>query len=348
MDRLPAQCPRCGSPAPSAGQACRQCAAAGGVSVLAPGSDPAPLLARANLLRMRGQWTEAADLCVDILRLQPANATAHSLLGDLYQDQGRAEEARYWYQVALELNPQSDADRAKLRRAEEMLEARQQRAEWEDVIQGRKQPLATKLLVRESLQRVAAVAGAAVCGMILVLAVLGSIEHPASGPDDDPFPFAPSAPRIAASATDTPLETALLKLLKQSSGGTSVPIRVSVNPRALSATIRFFVPFGVRARHEPAEFRVLVMREGYRMARAVKEASDAAHELPELLKNVDVEAVGPRPGGVPGVAGAPELIFSATLPRTEMAAEAERLRPEELVQFFSEKSTPLWAPELAQ
>ena len=35
------------------------------------------LLTQANLYRMRGQFTEAIDCCVAVLRVQSANATAH-------------------------------------------------------------------------------------------------------------------------------------------------------------------------------------------------------------------------------------------------------------------------------
>src|SRR6185436_19541655 len=95
--------------------------------------------------------------------------------------------------------------RAKLNRAEEALEARQQRAQWAAVIEGRSQPVATTLLVRESLQRVGAIAGAALCGIILVMATLVSVsERTAAGGEDPSGPY----PRLrttlpAAVAADT-------------------------------------------------------------------------------------------------------------------------------------------------
>src|SRR5947209_13813277 len=98
-------CSQCGERLAAPGAPCRGCAAGAG-----RGGDPGPMLARANLFRMRGQWAEAADLCVEVLRADPTNANAHSLLGDIYQDQGSAEEARHWYHLALELNPASEAD----------------------------------------------------------------------------------------------------------------------------------------------------------------------------------------------------------------------------------------------
>lgn len=76
------------------------------------------LLAAANLMRMRGQWKDAEARCVEVIRADPNNQHAHSLLGDIYRDQGQFEEARQWYQMALDLNPKNDADRVKLAEVE--------------------------------------------------------------------------------------------------------------------------------------------------------------------------------------------------------------------------------------
>lgn len=76
-------------------------------------------LAEANLLRMRARWPEAEARCIDILRADPNNVHAHSLLGDIYRDQGRNEEAAQWYRLALDLNPSSAADIAKLSQIEQ-------------------------------------------------------------------------------------------------------------------------------------------------------------------------------------------------------------------------------------
>ncbi len=74
------------------------------------------LLAQANLLRVRGQWDEAAEKCMAALRLAPDSASANSLLGDIYENQGRYDDAALWYRMALDANPDSPADRLKLDR----------------------------------------------------------------------------------------------------------------------------------------------------------------------------------------------------------------------------------------
>ena len=79
------------------------------------------LLAQANLLRMRGQWPDAIEKCMDVMTLAPDNASAQSLLGDIYDNQGHIDDAIQWYRMALDVNPHSPADQLKLGR---LLEAK--------------------------------------------------------------------------------------------------------------------------------------------------------------------------------------------------------------------------------
>ncbi len=76
-----------------------------------------PLLAQANLLRIRTQWHEAVETCVRVLRIHPGNADAHSLLGDIHRDQGMIDDAIQWYRMAADLRP-SGPDVEKLERLE--------------------------------------------------------------------------------------------------------------------------------------------------------------------------------------------------------------------------------------
>ncbi len=80
------------------------------------------LLAQANLLRMRGCWEDAVQSCMAALRLSPRSHSAQSLLGDIYENQGRYDDAIQWYRMALDINPDSPADRIKLDRLLHMQE----------------------------------------------------------------------------------------------------------------------------------------------------------------------------------------------------------------------------------
>ena len=72
------------------------------------------LLAQGNLLRIRGCWDESVESCMAALRLAPESSSAQSLLGDIYENQGRYDDAAQWYRMALDVNPNSPADRMKL------------------------------------------------------------------------------------------------------------------------------------------------------------------------------------------------------------------------------------------
>lgn len=82
-----------------------------------------PGLAQANLARIRGQWDEAVEACVRVLRSDPGNADAHALLGDIYRDQGALDDAIQWYRMASDLRP-SGPDVAKLQALEKERERR--------------------------------------------------------------------------------------------------------------------------------------------------------------------------------------------------------------------------------
>ncbi len=65
-------------------------------------------------MRLRGQYDEAIGDCMRILGLDPADAGAHSLLGDIYHAEGNDREALGWYKLAVQMNPANLSDRKKL------------------------------------------------------------------------------------------------------------------------------------------------------------------------------------------------------------------------------------------
>lgn len=110
------KCSACAATLPDDAAFCSSCGTEVGKADRAPVQDATEVaLAAANLLRVRGRYEDAEKRCVEVLRSDPNNVHAHSLLGDIYRDQGKLEEAAEWYQMALDLDPNSRADREKLR-----------------------------------------------------------------------------------------------------------------------------------------------------------------------------------------------------------------------------------------
>lgn len=124
-------CPQCGSALPDGVSLCPECGApsvqARSNHLLQPlDSDISVPLAEANLLRLRRNYDLATAKCVEVLRKYPNNACAHSLLGDVYRDQGAYSEALAWYKLAAQLDPTGAADRQKIEQVEAQLASQQE------------------------------------------------------------------------------------------------------------------------------------------------------------------------------------------------------------------------------
>lgn len=72
------------------------------------------LLQNAMLAYARGNLREAASLARRVLRLQRHNAQAYEILGDVYRQERRGEEAIAMFTCALQCNPRSASAQSKL------------------------------------------------------------------------------------------------------------------------------------------------------------------------------------------------------------------------------------------
>ncbi len=77
------------------------------------------LLSRANLLRVRGQPEAAIEACAEALRLDPLSGDASALLADIYESQGRLDDALQWYGMAVDNAPENPSYREHLKRLAE-------------------------------------------------------------------------------------------------------------------------------------------------------------------------------------------------------------------------------------
>lgn len=109
------ECAKCGAAVATGQSMCEACGAPlRHNSAAVPREEIAGLLAEATLLRTWGQYEEAINVGIRIVRLDAGSFPAHTLLGDLYRDQGNYREALGWYKLAVQLDPANEVVRRKL------------------------------------------------------------------------------------------------------------------------------------------------------------------------------------------------------------------------------------------
>jgi len=142
------------------------------------------VLAQANLFRVRGNWDDAVERCMAAMKIDPDNVSVLSLLGDIYENQGKLTEAMQWYRLALDKNPESPADQMKLKstltmmehiavaQAPELLAAKA--ASWSDAQEAVERPLSFNQNVLNITLRVAAYGLAAAFAIVVGYALTTS------------------------------------------------------------------------------------------------------------------------------------------------------------------------------
>jgi len=109
------ECAQCGAQVPAGRKSCATCGTpVARTEIVATPEGVEAMLAEANLFRSRGQFEEAISACMRILQRDANHAAAHSLIADIYRDQGNYREALNWFKLAVELNPDNEADKRKL------------------------------------------------------------------------------------------------------------------------------------------------------------------------------------------------------------------------------------------
>jgi hypothetical protein len=333
-----------------------------------------PLLARANLLRMRGQWDEAVAVCTQALLRAPRSATAHSLLGDIYDAQDKHEDSRQWYRMAVEIDPANAADRAKLDRVVAVQRAQlrtleiaaaslpssepggDRTLEWFDRIfpPGRPDSVG-RLMLALSLSVVAIIA---LCASFIYVYVTPHHDRPAAASADPLLPAPPvimtptiadtgpaersAAPAPQAKPSAAPVEPLADLRAKLSAdlaaGGAQV---AGINSAVGAGLALDLVALPLNA--EPAEhLRERVIRLCGVAARTV--ALTASSPVDHLLLRVTLAGAPAPPGAPPAVGG---IIFSAAAPlkafrNFEIAdlTQSDLLSRFEFVQWYGPAAIP--------
>jgi len=341
-------CPKCFAEIPDTSAFCMECGSRIREDTTDPlyaeGSDREvyPELARANLLRMQGKYEEAIEVCRRIMGRFPSNETVHALLGDIYADQGKLEDAIQWYELLIELAPTNVHYNAKLHNLRAMRAA--QVAPPPPVPEPEAKPAKPKVLAY-------ALFGALVLILIGASFVAGARMHamrqaaaepvkPAQGAIAPPTPS--NAPRIPppASVAEPPApapapapapsagfagmsgaEADLAAKLSQRLNG--APVWCAFDPAANRWQARVRIQSGVLN-------RVRVLQEAVALARAF-------YELYPNSPSISVGVIAPNP------AGGDMLIFSGELPPQAAAVDPATLT-DESAQAFMQQIRGWWNP----
>lgn len=148
------------------------------------------LLERAFAAFEAGETTDARLACQSALALRGESSAAHSLLGLIYEREGKIEEAIRQFEQVLALNPDSDADRAHLER-----------------LQARARSHGSRLPAWLGRQRAPLLAGGLTAAVVLVAGLwmaAGALRPPAR----EPAAVAPSNLRTARGAPGAVAPTA--------------------------------------------------------------------------------------------------------------------------------------------
>lgn len=84
-----------------------------------------PELAKANLLRMRGDRKGAIEQCLSVLKRAPEDLDAHLLIAEIYEEDGDLGQASQWYELALDIAPRHAGLKQKLETVQEELNTRE-------------------------------------------------------------------------------------------------------------------------------------------------------------------------------------------------------------------------------
>jgi len=176
-DRRVRVCERCEANISQELWTCPECGAnlsdTNGVETMSTSFDSE--LARANLLRMRAEFRQAEDVCLRVLKRFPNSVAAHTLLGDIYSDQGLLEQSAQWYELALDLDPTSSSDRQKLDDVREQMKERDHISSIEQLgLPEVKAPEISKYGI------------ATVIGLIILLSIVYAVRHGKIGGSSNP------------------------------------------------------------------------------------------------------------------------------------------------------------------
>lgn len=328
-------CPKCGGDVASDAPAPRSAS-----------SDVDSLLASANLHRIRAEWDSAIADATDALRLDPRNPDIPSLLGGIYEDRGMRDEALAWYQMAIEMNPDSVSDQERLDRVSELILAKSRRGGAES------------FRTFESRTKIWALALGAVFVVIVALAVIsvlrgksgetlstkpiptaGSRQRsmPSMSQPGESLPRRPSTSSETPSPTSSPSATSSVRTPGESYIRSELATSQSVTETGATIDDVIADPrSGVVSVTFAIQFKTVVTKE--QIVRAALAVARKAFDLNREVKFVTVRCVI-QVGGAQGT----QIAFVGDIARQSADGLAPTAGTEQLAAAFTR---PWWNPQI--
>lgn len=276
-------CEKCFAMMPSDAEYCSECGAplTDAPGVIGSDAEVYPELAKANVLRMRKEFKAAEDICLAILRRFPNNASSNTLLGDIATERGALDQAVEWYELALDIVPDSKENQEKLAAVKARLAEQQTQATVETLGIPEKKPPYVLIGLAGAI-----IVGFAIAGYMIANRgpgtsdpnkplVMGGQEDRGERPAD-PIPEAPQEPQPDPSAFTSAPELATTLATALSLDPMRIPLAEANGDKSeLRLTLTISEPEGewpLRARlvwkafelNETAETVELTVRDGER------------------------------------------------------------------------------------
>lgn len=307
------------------------------------GSNVETLLASANLHKMRSEWEASIADATDALRLDPRDPDIASLLGDIYAEREMLDEALVWYQMALELNPDSAPDKQRLEKLSKEIAAK------------RREEGTGSFKAFEKHTKVWTIAMAGVFVLLVVLALMGTllkgrhrgtpVPKPTGGSQSRISPptggSMPSGPRITPETTNptaaptsgsslrTPAESDVRTGISAAQSITDAGITIDdviADPRSGVVTVTFSVPY------KGFVSRELITRAAVAVARMVFQLrQDAMFVTARCV----IQSGGTKP----------QIAFVGDTARQSIDALAANATDQQLTAAFTR---PWWHPEIRE
>ena len=159
-----------------------------------------PILAEAYLALRKRDFRRAEEKCIEALRHFPNNASAHAMLAEVYEAQGRLDDAIEWLRMAFDLDPDNERMKRRLAEPQARREERERAKEAEPARPSQLTPPA-----KRRVWKVAGLVGALVVVLVAITYFAGGLTYRGRQGAVEGRPYGPSrSGRLSPEAPHSP------------------------------------------------------------------------------------------------------------------------------------------------